>query len=254
MNSIRMITRLGLIVCLLLVSCFMQAAYAQQPTTANGIEQEFLDAIRKGNLQKVGELLKQQPTLIKASTKNGTTPILLAVYADHLDIAESLLATGIEPNIFEAAATGRIQRVRVLLKKDPTLARAYSPDGWTALHVNWGHLDIVELLLDSGADINAVSKNKFVATPLQGAAVAKRIELARLLIARGAKLSPRGEGGDSPLHECAGNGSIEIARLLLDHGADIDAKNDEGKTPLAIALEYKQSEMAKLLRERGAVQ
>ena len=56
-------------------------------------------------------------------------------------------ATGIEPNIFEAAATGRIQRVRELLKKDPTLAKAYSPDGWTALHLNWGHLDIVELLL-----------------------------------------------------------------------------------------------------------
>ena len=227
---------------------------AQQPNASATPEQEFFDAIRKGNSERVGELLKQQPTLIKASTKNGTTPILLAVYADHLDIAESLLATGIEPNIFEAAATGRIQRVRELLKKDPTLAKAYSPDGWTALHLNWGHLDIVELLLDSGADINAVSKNKFVATPLQGAAVAKRIELARLLIARGAKLSPRGEGGDSPLHECAGNGAIDIARLLLDHGADINAKDDEGKTPLAIALEYKQSEMAKLLRERGAVQ
>ena len=227
---------------------------AQQPNASATPEQEFFDAIRKGNSERVGELLKQQHALIKASTKNGTSPVLLAVYADHLDIAESLLATGIEPNIFEAAATGRIQRVRELLKKDPTLAKAYSPDGWTALHLNWGHLDIVELLLDSGADINAVSKNKSVATPLQGAAVAKRIELARLLIARGAKLSPRGEGGDSPLHECAGNGAIEIARLLLDHGADINAKNDESKTPLAIALEYKQAEIAKLLRERGALQ
>ena len=254
MNTIRMIAWLSLLVCLLVASSFMQAANAQQPTAPTSIEQEFFDAIKKGNSQRAAELLKQRPTLIKASTKNGTTPILLAVYADHPEIAESLLATGIEPNIFEAAATGRIQRVRELLKKDPTSAKAYSPDGWTALHLNWGHLDIVELLLDSGADINAVSRNKFVATPLQGAAVAKRFELARLLIARGAKLSPRGEGGDSPLHECAGNGAIEIARLLLDHGADINAKNDEGKTPLAIALEYKQPEIAKLLRERGAVQ
>jgi uncharacterized protein len=254
MNGIKLSMRLGLIVCLLVASGFMQTAYAQQPTTDTSVEQEFLDAIRKGNSERVGELLKQQPTLVKASTKNGTTPILLAVYADHLDIAESLLAAGIEPNIFEAAATGQIQRVRELLKKDRTLAKAYSPDGWTALHLNWGHLDIVELLLDNGADINAVSKNKFVATPLQGAAVGKRIELARLLIARGAKVSPRGEGGDSPLHECAGNGAIEIARLLLDHGADINAKNDEGKTPLAIALEYKQPVMVTLLRERGAVQ
>jgi uncharacterized protein len=254
MNPIRIIAWLSFIVCLLVASCFMQAVNAQQPTPAPSIEQEFFDAIKKGNSARAGELLKQRPTLIKASTKNGTTPILLAVYADHPEIAESLLATGIEPNIFEAAATGRIERVRELLKQDPTLAKAYSPDGWTALHLNWGHLDIVELLLDSGADINAVSRNKFVATPLQGAAVGQRLELARLLIARGAKLSPRGEGGDSPLHECAGNGAIEIARLLLDHGADINAKDDEGKTPLAIALEYKQAEMARLLRERGALQ
>src|SRR5947208_16795686 len=75
MNSIRMNTRLGLMVCLLLVSCFLQAAYAQQPTTATSVEQEFLDAIRKGNAQKVGALLKQQPTLIKASITTGTTSI-----------------------------------------------------------------------------------------------------------------------------------------------------------------------------------
>jgi cytohesin len=91
-------------------------------------------------------------------------------------------------------------------------------------------------------------------SPRRYRVVGKRIQLARLLIARGAKVSPRGEGGDSPLHECAGNGAIEIALLLLDHGADINAKDDEGKTPLAIALEYKQSEMAELLRKRGAVQ
>jgi len=254
MNAISLIMRPGIVVCWLAASCFMPAVYAQQPTAAPDIEQEFFDAIKKGNSERVGELLKQRPALMKASTKNGTTPILLAVYADHPEIVESLLATGIEPNIFEAAATGRLQRVRELLKKQPTLAKAYSPDGWTALHLNWGHLDIVELLLKRGADINAVSRNKFIATPLQGAVVGKRIQLARLLIARGAKVSPRGEGGDSPLHECAGNGAIEIARLLLDHGADINAKDDEGKTPLAIALEYKQSEMAELLRKRGAVQ
>jgi ankyrin repeat protein len=176
--------------------------------------------------------------------------VLYAVFTNHPEIAESLLATGIEPNIFEAAATGRVERVRELLKKDPTLIKAYSPDGWTALHLNWGNPQIAELLLDGGADINAVSKNRFIATPLQSALAAQWTAVARLLIARGANVNCRGDGGFSPLHEAASSGQLEIARLLLDHGAKIDAKTDDGKTPLDIAREFKQDEIVKLLRER----
>jgi len=228
--------------------------YAQQPGAAPSSEEEFLDAIKKGNSARVGELIKQNPALIKASTKNGTTPVLLAVYAQHPEIAESILATGIAPNIFEAAATGRVERVRELLKKDPELVKAYSPDGWTALHLSFGNLEIVKLLLDRRADINAVSKNAFSATPLQGAAAFKNIDLARLLIDRGANVNCRGEEGVSPLHEAAGSGQIELAKLLLDHGATLNAKDDHGKTPLTIALEYKQTEMAKFLRDRKGIQ
>ena len=254
MNVPKTIMRLTCAALLLTGSCYSPRMCAQQPSAAPSSEQEFLDAIKKGNSSRVGELLKQDPALIKARTKNGTTPVLLAVYARHPEIAESLLATGIEPNIFEAAATGRVGRVRELLEKNPELVKAYSPDGWTALHLNFGNLEIVKLLLDSGADINAVSKNGFSATPLQGAAAFNKIDLARLLIARGANVNCRGEGGGSPLHEAAGSGQIEFAKLLLDHGANVNAKDDNGKTPLTIALEYKRTEMAKFLRDRQATQ
>ena len=247
----------GILLCLGIVAItasFAVTIRAQQPTPTPTVEDEFFNAIKKGNSTRVAELLKQQPSLIHSSTKNGTTPVLLAVYADHREVAESLLATGIEPNVFEAAATGNIKRIRDLIRINPELVRAYSPDGWTALHLNFGNLDVVKLLLDSGADINAVSKNKLVATPLQGAAVMQRVDLARLLLDRGAKVNSRGEGGASPLHEAAGNGQIELAKLLLEHGADVNAKDDEGKTPLTIAMEYKQPEVADLLRKQGGAQ
>jgi ankyrin repeat protein len=254
MYASKTIMRLTCAAFLLTGSCYSPRTCAQQPSAAPSSEQEFLDAIKKGNSSRVGELLKQDPALIKASTKNGTTPVLLAVYARHPEIAESLLATGIEPNIFEAAATGRVERVRELLRKNPELVKAYSPDGWTALHLNFGNLEIVKLTLDSGADIDAVSKNKFTATPLQGAAAMEKVDLARLLIARGANVNCRGEEGGSPLHEAAGSGQLEFAKLLLDHGANINAKDDNGKTPLTIALELKQTEMAKFLRDHNATQ
>src|SRR6266404_5522728 len=197
MKAIKTTLRFTCVILLFAGPLITLPVYSQQSSPAPTAEQEFLDAIKKGNAARVGELLKQNPALIKASTKNGTTAVLLAVYARHPEIAESLLATGLEPSIFEAAATGRVERVRKLLKQNPELVKAHSPDGWTALHLNFGNLGIVKVLLDSGADINAISKNKLSATPLQGAAAMQNIELARFLIARGANVNCRGEEGGS---------------------------------------------------------
>jgi uncharacterized protein len=253
MDVIGIIKQLVWLAVVISSSCFGPRMHAQT-STATARQQEFFEAIRKGSGAKVSELLKEQPSLIKASHKSGATPVLYAVYSGHQEIAEALLATGLVPNIFEAAATGRIERVRELLKSDPALVKAYSPDGWTALHLNFGNLQMVDLLLDAGSDINAVSKNFLSATPLQGAAAFKKLELAQLLIARGANVNCRGEEGVSPLHEAAGSGQLEFAKLLLAHGANVNAKDDNGKTPLAIALEYKQQALADFLREHKASQ
>ena len=253
MNITKWILGLAFSVSLIGPSCYTPRALAQQNRVAPEIEQEFFDAIKNGNADRVGELLKQKPELIKARTKMGTTPVMLAMFSRHKEMAESL-ASGIETNIFEATALGRIERVRELLKKDPTLVKAFSPEGFTALHGNLNHIDVVELLIDNGADINAVSKNNFMATPLQSALAMGWTDAAKLLIERNANVNCRGDQGGSPLHEAAGNGQIELAKLLLDHGATLNAKDDHGKTPLTIALEYKQTEMAKFLRDRKATQ
>jgi ankyrin repeat protein len=235
-------------------SCIARMAYAQQPVVPANNEQEFFDAIRKGDSAKVNDMVKQQPALINAHAKNGASVIQYAVYANHPEIAEAFIATGVEPNIFEAAATGRVERVRQLLKQDPSLIHAWSPDGWTALHLNWGHLDVARLLIDSGADLNANSKNKLNATPLQGAVASNRIDLARLYLSRGANVNCRSEEGTSPLHEAAGNGYLDFVKLLLENGANVNQKDDNGKTPLAIALQHKKTDIAKLLREHGGVE
>src|SRR5882762_5941851 len=119
MNAPKTIMRLTFVAFLLTGSCYGPRTHAQQSSPAPSPEKEFLDAIKKGNSARVSELLKQNSALIKASAKNGATPVLLAVYYHHPEIAESLLATGIEPNLFEAAATGRVDRVRELLKNNP---------------------------------------------------------------------------------------------------------------------------------------
>jgi ankyrin repeat protein len=229
-------------------------AATSYPQPADSSGKQFFDAIKKGDVAQVKQLLKQDPALAKASNEKRTTAILFAVYANHKDIAELLITSGVQPNIFEAVATGRVERVRELLKQQRELVRAYSPDGWTALHLNFGNLDLVKLLLDNGADINAVSKNKLAATPLQGSVVMKNLDLGKLLLERGANVSPRGEEGTTPLHESAGSGQLEFVKLLIERGADVNARDDAGKTPLTIALESKQPEITKVLGDHGAVQ
>lgn len=255
MKLVKNTLRLVLVACLFALALTSPQVTAQEPSTTTSIEGQFFDAIKKGDSAKTTSLLKQQPSLARATYQKGITPVLLAVYTKHPDLAETLLTnSSIEPNIFEAAATGHIDRVRTLLKKDPNLTRAWSPDGWTALHLNFNNLEIAKLLIDGGADLNANSRNKLDATPLQGAAANNWIDLAKLYLSRGANVNCRSEGGGTPLHEAAGNGFVEFARLLLENGANPNQRDDTGKTPLTISLETKQSKIADLLREHGGTE
>ena len=123
MNVTKTIMQLTWVGLLLTGSCFGPRMQAQQSSASPNTEQEFFDAIKQGTSARVAELLKQNPELIKARNQNGTTPVLFAVYAQHARDAESLLATGIQPNIFEAAATGRVELVRALVSKNPELVK-----------------------------------------------------------------------------------------------------------------------------------
>ena len=99
---------------------WISTAHAQQSNAVPSAEQEFFDAIKKGDSMRVAELLKQQPALIKARYKNGITPVLFAVYAKHPEIAESFIATGIELNIFEAVATRELTWCGNCLRRIPS--------------------------------------------------------------------------------------------------------------------------------------
>jgi len=75
------------------------------------------------------------------------------------------------------------------------------------------------------------------------------VDLAKVLLARGANPNLRAEGGFTPLHEAALTGQSNLALLLLEHGADITAKDSTGKTALDHALAGKHDAVASILRK-----
>jgi ankyrin repeat protein len=120
-----------------------------------------------------------------------------------------------------------------------------------------GDIQAVKHHLAAGVDVNVIYKGQ---TPLHLAATFRtpsignqRKEIVELLIAAGADVNAKDEGGQTPLHKAASGGHKEIVELLIAKGADVNAKISDGfhkgDTPLDNAKH--KPEIVDLLRKHG---
>jgi len=90
-------------------------------------------------------------------------------------------------------------------------------------------------------------------TPLLYACKNGHFEIAKLLLQHGAKVHAIERERDmTPLHFAAAFGHIDIVYVLLLHGANINALDKNGQSPLAWAIERQQTAVIKLLKRSGA--
>jgi ankyrin repeat protein len=159
------------------------------------------------------------------------SPLMQALYEGKPDLARELAAARSDLDVFEAAAVGNLERLRALLDDDPSLASAWSSDGFTPLHFAafFGHPAAARLLAQRGADLEARSTNEqfaLDARPLHSAAAAGQREVCEVLLDAGADVNAVQHGGYTALLEARQNGNEELARLLLERGADPTARLD----------------------------
>ena len=116
-----------------------------------------------------------------------------------------------------------------------------------------GNIEAVKQFLADGADVNA-KDDDFGWTALHIAAMStidEQLEIAELLISRGAEVNAKDNSGRTPLHEAARHSSAkEISALLIAKGADINAKDEiSGLTP----LDYSENDnLHEIFRKHGA--
>ena len=154
--------------------------------------------------------------------------LLQALYRGDDEQVEKLLAGDRELDVFEAAAFGKSDRLRELLDEDPARANAFGDDGFHPLGLAcfFGRVDAARLLLERGADVNALSTNEHVQTAAihaaaaaQGTDEATRYELVKLALEHGADPNLLQGGGFRAIDAVRQSGDSRVEQLLLEHGA-----------------------------------
>jgi ankyrin repeat protein len=207
----------------------------------------------------------------EACDSRGQTPLHIAVSRNHRECVRILLEDDKKHgNKFHRAwILLRISAIRGL----PELARlatesgadlfsqpgpiAVSFRGWTVLHeaVLAQHTDVIELLCDSGFDVESTGIEGNSA--LYIAATEGWYEIVGILVRQGADINKRNKWGETPLHHAtASKGSYSVGsyractQLLLESGADVNCMDNKGRTPLYWAF-ISGEDTVELLLEKG---
>lgn len=144
------------------------------------------------------------------------------------EVLAHLIARGAYVDICSAAHMGNLDRVKELVKQDPTLANRVS--------------DYISYYLGSGS-------------PLRNAAARGHIEIVRFLLAHGADPNLNEEGiapHGGALHAASAGRHFEVATLLLEHGANPNAEVESSADCLSFAIMNSDQRMIDLLTSNGA--
>jgi ankyrin repeat protein len=151
--------------------------------------------------------------------------------------------------LIEAADNGHLDVVKLLIENGADVN--LKGEAWYGpLHAAAakGHIEVVKILLENGADINIFHQNK----PLHNAAMNGHIEVAEILLAHGADINAKGTDEAAPLHTAVSNNQLAMVKWLLSKGANVNPRASYGCTPLHSAARRNNVEIGKILLEQGA--
>ena len=217
--------------------------------------QRAFELLRANDADGLRRLLEQDSAASDARDTTGVSLLMHSLYRGQRDVAELIASKKNALDIFEAAALGRLDRLKQCLdeasSRDASAINSRSKDGFSALHFAcfFGQPAAARLLLESGASADAVAAHPTQVMPLHSAASVRNLEAARLLLERGAPVNARQQNGWVPIHAAAQNGDRAMVELLLQHHADPKLANDDGKTPAMVAREKGHAEVAALLEK-----
>ena len=178
----------------------------------------------------------------------------LIVFSMLFVIAGSSFSFGdINDQLVLAANEGKLAKAQSLLSQGADVNMESPLLKTTALMsaVIMNHPDIVQVLLEHGADANTKTSNGLTALTM---AALGHTEIVKLLLSHGADMNAKDAMmGDTALIAAAQSGHLDSVQILFEHGADVNARDNAGMTALTIATMRGQDDVAEFLRAHGAV-
>jgi ankyrin repeat protein len=160
-----------------------------------------------------------------------------------------------QPTALQQACKGlNIDIVKLLLNTGADINAPASPDrGKTALQaaVQRGNISIIKLLLQLGADCNALAAKSYGGTALQFAAMEGRIPIVLLLLRAGAEINaaPSTTGGRTALEAAAEHGRLDVVSLLLKNDTDGDGIDARCQRAAKLAAANHHPVISRILKE-----
>ena len=228
-------------------------------TQANHKGTPLMIAINNKDYDMVINLVEQGAN-INARNNEKVTVFDTAILKGNPLIAKYLIIQGIDTSklhLADFAAIGDLDKVRELHKSGINLNSSSTLndiDYYTALEsASWGgHINIIEYLVENGADVNFVSgsdmESKYGKTPLISAVVNGQVDIVKYLIDNGADVNGIGAENYTAITVAK---SLEMVMVLVDSGADVNSIN-MNKPVLISAVENEQIAIVEYLLANGA--
>ena len=216
--------------------------------------EEFIKLVTDASTEEVTAQLAEDPGLATSHSDTGVSALMTALYHRRSEVAEVLKESGLEIDVFEAAAMGETAKVEAHMRADSGKLDDMSADGFTPLHLAsyFGHIETARRLLELGAAPNVVAENPSRVQPLHSAAACRSLEVVTLLLERDADVNAQQHGGWTALHSAAMHGDVNMVSVLIEHGATAELSADDGSTARDLAEKGGHSEVSEFLRPSSA--
>uniref|UniRef100_A0A673CV91 Ankyrin 3a n=1 Tax=Sphaeramia orbicularis TaxID=375764 RepID=A0A673CV91_9TELE len=205
-------------------------------------------AAQENHLEVVRFLLENSASQSMA-TEDGFTPLAVALQQGHDQVVSLLLENDTKgkvrlPALHIAARKDDTKAAALLLQNDHNadveskmMVNRTTESGFTPLHIaaHYGNINVATLLLNRGAAVDFMARNDI--TPLHVASKRGNSNMVKLLLDRGSKIDAKTKDGLTPLHCGARSGHEQVVEILLDRGAPFLSKTKNGLSPLHMATQ-----------------